>query len=88
MERYFNIVRPCLPAKHTMLPELDRLPGIRRMINREQYFVVHAPRLTSKMTALKSSADSASPIFPAKLKITLAIWNKLWETLRPKRNVR
>ena len=52
MERYFNIAGSCIPAKHYMLPILNRLPGVRRLIARGQYFVVHAPRQTGKMTAL------------------------------------
>ena len=54
MERYFNIAGPCNPARHYMLPALDRLPEIRRLISQEQYFVVHAPRQTGKTTALKA----------------------------------
>lgn len=54
MERYFNIAGPCFPAKHYMLPALDRMPGIRRLVDREQYFVIHAPRQTGKTTALKA----------------------------------
>ncbi len=53
MERYFNIAGPCIPSEHYMLPALDRLPGIRRLIARRQYFVIHAPRQTGKTTALK-----------------------------------
>ena len=37
-----------------MLPALDRMPGIRRLVDREQYFVIHAPRQTGKTTALKA----------------------------------
>ncbi len=44
MERCFNIAGPCIPGKHYMLPALDRMPEIRRLVAREQYFVVHAPR--------------------------------------------
>ena len=54
MERYFNIAGPCIPSEHYMLPALDRLPGIRRLIARRQYFVIHAPRQTGKTTALKA----------------------------------
>ena len=54
MEKYFNIAGPCFPSKHYMLPALDRLPGIWRLIDREQYFVIHAPRQTGKTTALKA----------------------------------
>ena len=54
MEKYFNIAGPCIPEKHYMLSALARLPEIRRLINREQYFVLHAPRQTGKTTALKA----------------------------------
>ncbi len=54
MERYFNTTGPCIPGEHYMLPALDRLPGIRRLVSRGQYFVVHAPRQTGKTTALKA----------------------------------
>ncbi len=54
MEKYFNIAGPCIPAKHYMLPALDRLPQIRRLVGMEQYFVIHAPRQTGKTTAVKA----------------------------------
>ena len=57
MERYFNIAGPCIPSRHYMLPALDRLPGVRRLIDREQYFVIHAPRQTGKTTALNALVD-------------------------------
>ena len=56
MERYFNTAGPCIPAKHYMLPALDRLPGIRRLVNMERCFVIHAPRQTGKTTAVKALA--------------------------------
>ena len=56
MERYFNIAGPCFPDEHYMLPALDRLPEIRRLVRRGQYFVIHAPRQTGKTTALKALA--------------------------------
>ena len=57
MERYFNIAGPCIPGKHYMLPALDRLPQIRRLVGREQYFVIHAPRQTGKTTAVQALVD-------------------------------
>ena len=54
MEKYFNVAGPCFPEEHYMLPALDRMPGIRRLIARRQYFVVHAPRQTGKTTALQA----------------------------------
>ena len=54
MERYFNIAGPCIPGEHYMLPALDRLPEVRRLVSRRQYFVIHAPRQTGKTTAVKA----------------------------------
>jgi hypothetical protein len=39
-----------------MLPPEPRLPGAREVINRKQYFVVHAPRQTGKTTSLAALA--------------------------------
>ena len=48
MEKFFNVAGPCLPAKHYMLPALDRVPAILRLIERDMYFVIHAPRQSGK----------------------------------------
>ncbi len=39
-----------------MLPAEERLPDIERLVEREQYFVVHAPRQTGKTTAFRALA--------------------------------
>ena len=57
MEKYFNTAGPCIPAKHYMLPALDRLPEVRRLVGMERYFVIHAPRQTGKTTALNALVD-------------------------------
>ena len=57
MERYFNIAGPCIPGEHYMLPALDRLPEVRRLVSRRQYFVIHAPRQTGKTTAVQALVD-------------------------------
>ena len=54
MEKFFKIAGPCIPGEHYMLPALDRLPEIRRLVARRQYFVIHAPRQTGKTTAIKA----------------------------------
>ena len=54
MEKFFNIAGPCIPGEHYMLPALDRLPDVRRLVDRNQYFVLHAPRQTGKTTAIKA----------------------------------
>ncbi len=56
MEKYFNVAGPCFPAKHYMLPALDRMPGIRRLVDQGLYFVIHAPRQTGKTTAVQALA--------------------------------
>ena len=54
MRKKFNIAGPCFPDRHYMLPALDRLPEVRRLVEDEEYFVIHAPRQTGKTTALKA----------------------------------
>ena len=56
MDKYFNIAGPCFPNRHYMLPALDRMPEIRRLVDQEMYFVIHAPRQTGKTTAVKALA--------------------------------
>ncbi|MBI4820980.1 MAG: ATP-binding protein [Deltaproteobacteria bacterium] len=41
-----------------MVPALDRLPEARRLIDREGYFVLHAPRQTGKTTTLLALAQA------------------------------
>ena len=53
MEKWFNIAGPCVAAEHYMLPATERLPEVRPLIARHQYFVIHAPRQCGKTTALK-----------------------------------
>jgi hypothetical protein len=56
MKRIFNIAGPCLPDKHYVLPTLERCPEIGRLLQDEQYFVVHAARQSGKTTLLKALA--------------------------------
>src|SRR5262245_50478099 len=58
MARYFNTAGPCRPGRHYMLPADRRLPGVRRLIEQEAYFVVHAPRQSGKTTALRTLAEA------------------------------
>ncbi len=58
MPRFFNTTGPCSPARHYMLPPVARLPEVGRMFEREQYFVLHAPRQTGKTTAMRALAES------------------------------
>ena len=57
MERYFNIGGPCAAADHYMLPAMARLPQVVSLINKKQYFVVHAQRQCGKTTAFLSLAN-------------------------------
>ena len=52
MEKYFNIAGPCNPTQHYMVPALERLPDVSRLVSRGQSFVVHAARQSGKTTAL------------------------------------
>ncbi|MEM7495615.1 MAG: ATP-binding protein [Myxococcota bacterium] len=58
MERFFNTAGPVNPAKHYALDPLHRwdLPEVLGHIDRERYFLVHAPRQTGKTTCLKALA--------------------------------
>ena len=48
MEKFFNIAGPCNPARHYMIPAVERLPQVTRLIEREQYFAIHAARQSGK----------------------------------------
>ncbi len=52
----FNILGPCRPDDHYMLPATARLPNVRRLIDRKNYFVLHAPRQVGKTTAVMELA--------------------------------
>jgi hypothetical protein len=52
MKKFFNIAGPCHPAKHYMLPAQGRCKGLKKLIDQEQYFVIHAARQTGKTTLL------------------------------------
>ena len=54
MNKCFNIAGPCFPDEHYMLPPLERLPGIMRIVEHRGYFVLHAARQSGKTTALKA----------------------------------
>ncbi len=56
MARFFNTTGPCNPERHYMLPATRRLPGLRAMVERDQYFVLHAPRQVGKTTSMLTFA--------------------------------
>jgi hypothetical protein len=58
MRRSFNTTGPCAPERHFMLPPVGRLPDLQPFIDRQQYFVLHAPRQTGKTTAMRAFAEA------------------------------
>ena len=62
MGKIFNIAGPCVPGKHYMLPALARLPDVRRLIEDESYFVVHAQRQCGKTTAFRALVDDINAV--------------------------
>ncbi|MEO0760134.1 MAG: ATP-binding protein [Cyanobacteria bacterium J06648_16] len=52
MTRWFNTAGPCKADIHYMLPPVERLPTVERIIDQQGYFVLHAPRQTGKSTAM------------------------------------
>jgi type II secretory pathway predicted ATPase ExeA len=55
--RFFNTAGPCDPRMHYMLPPERRLPEAMGLIDRQLYFVVHAPRQSGKTTLLRTLAQ-------------------------------
>jgi AAA+ ATPase superfamily predicted ATPase len=55
--RYFNIAGPCYKAKHYTIEASLRLHGVESLIDREQYFVIHAARQSGKTTFLKDLTE-------------------------------
>lgn len=58
MPRFFNTAGPCSPERHYMLAPETRLPGIRELIDRQHYFVLHAPRQSGKTTLVRTLAGT------------------------------
>ncbi|MBR4612817.1 MAG: ATP-binding protein [Kiritimatiellae bacterium] len=58
MKKRFNIAGPCFPDEHYMLPALERLPGIMRIVEQGGYFVLHAARQSGKTTALMALVEA------------------------------
>ncbi len=55
--KYFNTTGPCKPEIHYMLPAAHRLPELRRLIDQQTYFVIHAPRQVGKTTMMLQLAQ-------------------------------
>lgn len=56
MPRWFNVAGPNEVADHYTLPAMRRLPEVFGLIDKKQYFVLHAPRQAGKTTALRTLA--------------------------------
>jgi type II secretory pathway predicted ATPase ExeA len=56
MARWFNVAGPCRSDIHYMLPATARLPNVMRLIEQQNYFVLHAPRQSGKTTAMLALA--------------------------------
>jgi len=56
MKKFFNTTGPCEPDRHYMLPPKERLIGadLKRYLEHQLYWVLHAPRQTGKTTFLRS----------------------------------
>jgi hypothetical protein len=52
MPRQFNTAGPCKADLHYMIATEHRLPGLRGVIDAQNYFVLHAPRPVDKTTSL------------------------------------
>ena len=51
MDRFFNTAGPCRADLHFMLPPEARIPEVRHLMEKQTYFVVHAPRQVGKTTS-------------------------------------
>ncbi len=60
MERYFNTEGPVRVANHYCIPPFQRvdLDEILTLVDREKYFVLHAPRQTGKTSTLQALAET------------------------------
>ncbi len=56
MPRFFNTTGPCDPRDHYMLSPSRRLPDVLHLVERKQYFVLHAARQVGKTTAMRALA--------------------------------
>ena len=52
MKRFFNTAGPCVPGEHYLLDASERLLEVVDLIQRKQYFVIHAARQSGKTTLL------------------------------------
>ena len=60
MSRFFNTSGPCNPEKHYTIPAEQRfdVANLRGLIEKERYFILHAPRQTGKTTMMRNLAKT------------------------------
>ncbi len=53
MEKFFNTAGPTIEADHYHIPPLERVdwPEIQTLIGQKRYFLLHAPRQTSRTSS-------------------------------------
>ena len=56
MKKHFNTAGPCIPEEHYMLPVMERNAEVIELINRKQFYVIHAARQTGKTTVIRQLA--------------------------------
>ncbi|MCP5050966.1 MAG: ATP-binding protein [bacterium] len=56
MPRWFNTAGLCFPEKHYMVDPVPRLKEVERLLEKEFYFTLNAPRQTGKTTFLHAMA--------------------------------
>ena len=56
--RYFNTSGPNIPAQHYTLPRLDWVEKGKKLIYKERYFTIWAPRQTGKSTYFRFLAEA------------------------------
>jgi hypothetical protein len=52
MGRFFNTSGPCVAERHYRIDPLSRLENVRKLVDDEKYFILHAPRQTGKSTTI------------------------------------
>jgi hypothetical protein len=67
MTRWFNTAGPCRPERHYMLSPIARLSQVERLVDRESYFVIHAPRQIGKTTAISIERSMIQVLAPYNL---------------------
>lgn len=55
--KHFNTTGPCVASKHYMLSPLKRVEEAVKLIQDEQYFILHAPRQSGKTTSMLALRD-------------------------------